>query len=110
MTDFERTLQQEAKALFQPFHGTPEALLALARAGFRAWANAGKLHFPDEKRYALLHEVLRFCADECLLACCFSKERRLRQIAEMLDGSYPRYALTRARTTARRNQRGRRCC
>ncbi|WP_198293117.1 hypothetical protein [Cupriavidus sp. UYPR2.512] len=79
----------------------------MTHAGFRAWAKEGNLHFPDEKRYALLHEVLRYCADRCLLACCFSQERRLREIAEMLDGSYPRYALTRARVSARRNTRGR---
>ncbi|MFC4518492.1 hypothetical protein [Cupriavidus pinatubonensis] len=107
MTDFERKLQQEAKALFQPFHGTPGALIALTHAGFRAWAKAGNLHFPDEKRYALLHKVLRFCAGECLLACCFSQERRLRDIAEMLDGSYPRYARTRAHVAARRDRHGR---
>jgi len=89
MTDFERTLRQEAKVLFQPFHGTPGALIALTHAGFRAWAKGGNLQFPDEKRYALLHEVMRYCADECLLACCLSQERRLREIAEMLDASYP---------------------
>ncbi len=82
-------------------------MIALTHAGFRAWAKAGNLHFPDEKRYALLHEVLRFCAGECLLACCFSQERRLRDIAEMLDGSYPRYARTRAHVAARRNRHGR---
>jgi hypothetical protein len=69
VTDLYQTLHQEAKALFQPFHGTPEALIALAHAGFRAWAKAGNLNFPEEKRYALLHEVLRYCADRCLLAC-----------------------------------------
>ncbi|WP_316157803.1 hypothetical protein [Cupriavidus sp. BIC8F] len=107
MTDFDRTLQQEAKTLFQPFHGTPGALLALTHAGFRAWAKAGNLNFPDEMRYALLQEILRFCAAECLLACCFSQERRLREITEILDGRYPRYARTRARLTARRNLHGR---
>lgn len=107
MTELYQTLQQEAKALFQPFHGTPEALIALAHAGFRAWAKAGNLNFPEEKRYALLHEVLRYCADRCLLACCFSQERRLSEIAEVLDASYPRYALTRARVSARRNRNGR---
>ncbi len=106
MTDYYRALQEEARALFQPFHGTPEALIALAHAGFRAWAKAGNLNFPDEKRYALLHEVLRYCAHQCLLACCFSQERRLREIAEMLDARYPRYAVTRARVSARRNTRG----
>ncbi|RWA55736.1 hypothetical protein AU476_06405 [Cupriavidus sp. UYMSc13B] len=81
--------------------------MALTHAGFRAWAKEGNLHFPDEKRYALPHEVLRYCADRCLLACCFSQERRLREIAEMLDGSYPRDTLTRARVSARRNIHGR---
>ena len=42
MTDLYQTLHQEAKAPFQPFHGTPEALIALAHAGFRAWAKAGR--------------------------------------------------------------------
>ncbi|MDX6007273.1 hypothetical protein [Cupriavidus necator] len=105
MTDLHQML--EAKALFQPFHGTSEALIAMAHAGFRAWAEADNLNFPEEKRYALLHEVLRYCADRCLLACCFSQERRLSEIAEMLDASYPRYALTRARVSARRNRNGR---
>lgn len=107
MTDFDRTLHQEAKALFQPFHCTPQALIALTHAGFRAWAKEGNLNFPDEMRYALLHEVMRYCANQCLLACCFSQERRLHEIAEMLDARYPRYALTRARVSARRNARGR---
>ncbi|KAI3602916.1 hypothetical protein D8I24_3094 (plasmid) [Cupriavidus necator H850] len=110
MTDFYQTLHQEAKALFQPFHGTPEALIALAHAGFRAWAKAGNLNFPEEKRYALLHEVLRYCADQCLLACCFSQEHRLRDIAAMLDGRYPPYALTRARVSARHDRYGRPFC
>ncbi|SPS02486.1 hypothetical protein CBM2634_U110015 [Cupriavidus taiwanensis] len=43
-TDFYQTLHQEANALFQPFHGPPEALIALAHAGFRAWTTAGNLN------------------------------------------------------------------
>ncbi|WP_232232599.1 hypothetical protein [Cupriavidus sp. amp6] len=106
MTDYYRALQEEATASSSHFMARPR-LIALAHAGFRAWAKAGNLNFPDEKRYALLHEVLRYCADRCLLACCFSQEWRLREIAEMLDASYPRYALTRARVSARRNRHGR---
>ncbi|AEI83090.1 hypothetical protein CNE_BB2p02950 (plasmid) [Cupriavidus necator N-1] len=62
---------------------------------------------PPEKRYALLQEIMRYCAWECLLACCFASEDRLERIADMLDASYPRYACTRGRLAARRNRYGR---
>jgi hypothetical protein len=50
---------------------------------------------------------MRYCADECLLACCFTQEDRLERIAGMLDAAYSRYACTRARLAARRNRYGR---
>lgn len=109
MSEFDKALHQEAKALSVNLDGTPEALLTVAHAGYKAWAKEGNLHFPDETRYALLHEILRYCADECLLECYPSQERRLREIAEMLDQRYPRYACTRARLRARRNRYGRIC-
>ncbi|WP_316157423.1 hypothetical protein [Cupriavidus sp. BIC8F] len=107
MTDFYPALQREAKDLCQTGPDTPERLLALAHEGYRAWAKVGNLHFPPEKRYALLQEILRYCASRCLLACCFTQDYRLREIADMLDASHPRYACTRARVSARRNRYGR---
>jgi hypothetical protein len=50
---------------------------------------------------------MRHCAEECLLACCFTQADRLGRIADMLDAAYPRYACTRARLAARRNRYGR---
>ncbi|WP_244223010.1 hypothetical protein [Cupriavidus lacunae] len=104
MSDFDRALSAEAKELCPTGSGTPQALLALAYAGYRAWAKAGNLNFPDEKRYTLLQEILRYCAEECSLACCYPQEYRLREIAAMLDAAYPRYARTRERLSARRNR------
>ncbi len=43
-------------------------LMALVHAGFHV-GEAGNVSFPTEKRYALLQEVLRYCASECLLTC-----------------------------------------
>ncbi|QCC05445.1 hypothetical protein E6A55_33195 (plasmid) [Cupriavidus necator H16] len=82
MSVFDRLLQQEANELCQTGAGTPGKLIALTHAGFRAWAN---LTFPPEKRFALLQEILRYCASQCLLACCFTQEYRLQEIAPRHD-------------------------
>lgn len=107
MNDLYPALFREAKDLCEAGADTPQALLALTYAGYRAWAKAGNLNFPEEKHYALLQEILRYCAAECLLACCYPQEHRLQEIADMLDAAYPRYARTRARLSARRNRYGR---
>ncbi|WP_427308827.1 hypothetical protein [Cupriavidus sp. H39] len=107
MNEFDRQLQALANELSQVGHDKPAQLLALTYTGFRAWAKVGNLSFPPERRYELLQEVLRFCADESLCACCFSRDHALQKIADMLDGSYPRYARTRARIEERRNRYGR---
>ena len=107
MTDFDRELQRLANELSGVGHDKPAQLLALTYAGFRAWAKVGNLNFPPERRHELLQEILRFCAYECLCACCFSRDDALQRIADMLDGSYPRYARTRARLEERRNRYGR---
>ncbi|AEI82245.1 hypothetical protein CNE_BB1p08310 (plasmid) [Cupriavidus necator N-1] len=57
-------------------------LVALAHAGLKAWAKVGNLQFPPEKRYAVLQEIVRYCAEECLLACCFTQADRLGRIAD----------------------------
>ena len=107
MNDFDRQLQRLANELCQASHDTPAQLVALTHAGFRAWAKVGNLSFSPERRHELLQGVLRFCANECLCACCFSRDHALQKIADMLDGSYPRYARTRARLAERRNRYGR---
>ena len=107
MSDFDHQLQIEANELCRTQPSMSGKLMALAHAGFRAWAKAGNLSFPPEKRYALLQEVLHYCASECLLACCYCQHYRLSQIADMLDASYPRYARTRAKMAERRNRNGR---
>lgn len=83
--DLYPALFREAKDLCEAGSDTPQALLALTYAGYRAWAKAGNLSFPEEKHYALLQEILRYCAAECLLACCYPQEHRLQEIADMLD-------------------------
>jgi len=107
VSDFYPALFGEAKDLCEASPDTPQALLALTYAGYRAWAKAGNLSLPDEKHYALLQEILRYCAAECLLACCYSQEYRLQEIADLLDAAYPRYARTRERLFERRNRYGR---
>ncbi|WP_439672871.1 hypothetical protein AEMCBJ_33280 (plasmid) [Cupriavidus necator] len=109
MSEFEKALHQEAKALSENLDGTAGQLLALTHAGYKAWAKEGNLHFPEPKRYALLHEILRYCAYGSLLECNPTQWDSLRKIAEMLDRRYPRYACTRARLRARRNRYGRPC-
>ncbi|MBF6989312.1 hypothetical protein [Cupriavidus sp. IK-TO18] len=105
MSDLDRQLHREAVELCQTGPATPDKLLALAHTGLKAWAKVGNLHFPPETRHALLLQIMRYCAWECL-ACCFSQEDRLERIADMLDAAYPRYACTRARLAARRNRYG----
>jgi hypothetical protein len=107
MSDLDRQLHRDAIELCQTGPATPAKLVALAHAGLKAWAKVGNLQFPPEKRYALLQEIMRYCAWECLCACCFSRDHALQKIADMLDGSYPRYARTRARLAERRNRYGR---
>lgn len=107
MSDLDRKLHRDAVELCQTGPATPDKLVALAHAGLKAWAKVGNLQFPPEKRYALLQEIMRYCAEECLLACCFTQAERLERIADMLDAAYPRYACTRARLAARRNRYGR---
>lgn len=104
MSEFDRLLHREATELCQTGPATPDKLVALAHAGLKAWAKVGNLHFPPEKRFALLQEVMRYCAEECMLACCFTQEDRVQRIADMLDATYPRYARTRAKLAARRNR------
>lgn len=87
--------------------GTGNTRQTCCAGPYRARAKIGNLQFPPEKRHALLREIMRYCADECLLACCFTQEDRLERIAGMLDAAYPRYACTRARLAARRNRYGR---
>ncbi len=87
MSDLDRQLHRDAVELCQTGPATPETLVALAHAGLKAWARVGNLQFPPEKRYALLQEIMRYCAWECLLACCFAQEDRLERIAEMLDAT-----------------------
>lgn len=106
MSELDKALNEEAKALAVGLDGTPQALVALAHAGYRAWAKDGNLQFPEDRRYALLGEILRYCADENLLERYSAQECRS-EIAEMLDARYPRYARTRARLLARRNRFGR---
>ncbi|MDK2660849.1 hypothetical protein [Cupriavidus consociatus] len=107
MSDLDRQLHRDAVELCQTGPATPDKLVALAHAALKAWAKVGNLQFPPEKRYALLQEIMRYCAWECLLACCFTQADRLERIADMLDAAYPRYACTRARLAARRNRYGR---
>ncbi|MCY1203936.1 hypothetical protein D9M68_226470 [compost metagenome] len=109
MSEFDKALHEEAKELSVNLDGTSQALLALSHAGYKAWAKEGNLQFPEEKRYALLHEILRYCAYGSLLECYPTHESRLREIAGMLDGRYPRYARTRARLQERRNSDGGSC-
>ncbi|MDK2660830.1 hypothetical protein [Cupriavidus consociatus] len=107
MSDLDRQLHRDAVELCQSGPATPDKLMALAHAGLKAWAKVGNLQFPSEKRYALLQEIMRYCACECLLACRFTQADRLERIADMMDAAYPRYACTRARLAARRNLYGR---
>ena len=72
MSDLDRKLHRDAIELCQTRPATPEKLVALAHAGLKAWARVGNLQFAPEKWYALLQEIMRYCAWECLLACCFA--------------------------------------
>ena len=59
----------------------PDKLVALAHAGLKVWVKVGNLQFPPKKWYALLQEIMRYCAWRCLLACGFTQEHRLERIA-----------------------------
>ena len=109
MNDFERALHQEAKVLSLTISATPEALLTLTHAGYRACAKEGNLRFPDENRYALLHEVLHHSVSWRLYVCCLPRERCLREIRRNAGWAHPRYACTQARVQARRSRYGRPC-
>jgi hypothetical protein len=66
----------------KPVQLRPTNSWRMAHAGLKTWAKVGNLQFPPEKRYAVLQEIVRHCAEECRLACCFTQADRLGRIAD----------------------------
>ncbi|SPD37117.1 protein of unknown function (plasmid) [Cupriavidus taiwanensis] len=73
MSDFDRQLLGMRLSWCQTGPATPDKLVALAHAGLKAWAKVGNLQFPPERRYALLQEIMRYCAAN---ACWRAASRR----------------------------------
>lgn len=93
--DNQRALVLEARRLAEHLDGTADQLLALAYAGYRAWTKNRRLHFLEDRRHALMINILRYCAETHLLECPPFDRTSNEVIEDALDASYPRYARNR---------------